>query len=390
MTQFDQLQLDLHHLSHKQETIGDWFKYSEKLTEDFLCSQEQRSLLFQVANSKEKTLFVLNWVWPNIVNHKKHVLPNNYDTYIFFQYREPIDWNWFDNFCLDHPSQKVILLTQAGWTDNWSAHKMFDNFYLIEYQHWHYRVCRALVDYNNDYKFSWPRPARVSSLTNKPNFFKTLITAYLHKNYGTREDLLLSWNVKSSHTACGSMQGFETQFQRPTIDDLSFYYHNILKTLSIKQDNNWINDHYSINNWQNTTAYQNSAINFTNETYCPSLQHNRVYPGPFFSEKTRKALLAGCALVPIGMPNSYKQLKRFGFEFDYPWSCTFDQILGDLDRIEKLFEVIDEIMNYDMQWLQEQIKNCTEFNFNYIRSTEFIRCIQNINQQAVENYVRNN
>ena len=151
----------------------------------------------------------------------------------------------------------------------------------------------------------------------------------------------------------------------------------------------WIDSHYDQNNWQSTDAYKNSAINFTNETYSVGMQHNTVYPGPFLSEKTRKALLAGCAVVPVGMCGSYVKLEQFGLKFQYPWDNDFDNIQGDLDRIEKLFELIDTIMSYDMDWLQQQLADSVEFNYHYVRDVKFLDCVTELNQAALENYLSN-
>jgi len=381
---YTQQQQELHRLSYCQEHHGDYHRFSERLSDDFLCSAEHKNLLSQITRPQEKILYVLNWVWAN-PGHCP-VMPENYDTYVFLQYREPVDWSWFDSFCAAHKNQKIVLLAQVKFIDDSKKTHVPKNLHLIEYQHWHYRVSRSLIDYEKDYKFSWPRPCRISSLTSKPNFFKTLITAYLHKNYAQRSDLLLSWNGNPRKEICGSMKSLDCEHMRPAIDELCSYYHSVLKNISMVLGEHGIPGHYNDGNWQDTHAFKDSVINLTNETYSPGQQNGRVYPGPLFTEKTRKAIVAGCAIVPVGMPYSYAQLERFGFKFDYPWSLDFDQTLGDLDRTEKIFQVIDEIMSYDLVWLQQQIKECTEYNYYYVRDTAFITHMQSINQQAVENY----
>jgi hypothetical protein len=381
---FDPYQKHLHTLSHQQENTGELHKFSETLSDDFLSSVEHRNLLQQITRPYEKTLYVLNWVWPNSLTHL--TLPDHYDTYIFLQYREPVDWSWFDKFCLSHKNQKIILLTQGRWPSQPQSN-IHDNLFFIEYQHWHYRVARTLIDYQGDYKFVWPRPGRVLSLCNKPSFFKTLVTCYLHKHHATRPDVTMSWNTNLRKESCGSMTGFDESFSRNRIDDLCRYYHNVIKSMSISQGKFDTIDHYEYENWTDVEAFSTCAINLTNETYSPSLQNDRQYPGPFFTEKTRKAIMAGCAVVPIGTPYSYDQLKRFGFKIEYPWSADFDSVPGDLDRVEKVFEVIDEIMSYDLDWLQNAVKDCTEYNYYHIRSKVFLKHIETINQQAVEHYV---
>ncbi len=385
---FHPLHLEYHRLSYKQEQVGEMNKFSDRLTEDFIVSKEHRDLLSQLAPTHGKTVFLLNYcynepgTWDKALDH--------YDTYIFFQYREPISWEWFDIFVSAHKNQKIILVTYASFLKIDPRNKTYDNFDLVQYHPINYRISRALVDYHEDYEFRWPRLCRVSSLCNKPNFFRSLITGYLHKHYSTRSDLLISWNVNMRGTAeYPSVNSLYTTYNRPAIDDIGQYYDTTLKNLSIMQGSPWIDKHYHADNWQNTDAYKTSAINFTNETYSISMQHNTIYPGPFFTDKTRKALLAGCAVIPVGMPGSYAKLEQFGLKFEYPWSKDFDTIEGDLDRIEKLFELIDTVMSYDMDWLQQQLTDSVEFNYHYLRDVGFLNRINALNQDALGNYLRN-
>lgn len=377
---FDAHQKQLHAVSHQQENIGELHRFSETLADNFLLSAEHRNLLQQLTRPNEKTLYVINWVWPDALT--RLVLPDNYDTFIFLQYRELVDWNWFEKFCSTHKNQKIILLCQCAELKN----KIHDNLFLIEYQHWHYRVSRAYIDYQANYKFIWPRQGRLLSLCNKPSFFKTLVTCYVHKHYATRSDVAISWNTNIRKEICGSMSGLDETFSRDKIYDLCRYYHEVMKHMSICQTKAGINYHYAYDNWTDVEAFSTHAINLTNETYAPGLQNNRQHPGPVFTEKTRKAIMAGCAVVPIGTAHSYDQLKRFGFKIEYPWSTDFDSVPGDLDRIEKIFQVIDQIMSYDLEWLQTSIKDCTEYNYHYIRSNAFVKHIEMLNQQSIECY----
>lgn len=386
---FHPLHLEYHRLGHKQELLGEINGFSDRLTEDFIVSKEHRDMLLQIAPTAGKTVFLLNYYYNEPGTWDKSL--DHYDTYIFFQYREPISWEWFDQFVSAHKNQKIILVAPASFLKKDSRNKTYDNFDLVEYQDINYKISRALVDYNKDYEFHWPRPCRVSSLCNKPNFFKSLITGYLHKHYSTRPDLLISWNINLRGTAeYPSTSSLYTTYNRTAIDDIGQYYETTLKNLSIMQGSPWIDQHYHSNDWQSTDAYKNSAVNFTNETYSIGMQHNTIYPGPFITEKTRKALLAGCAVIPVGMCGSYAKLEQFGLKFEYPWSKDFDKIEGDLDRIEKLFELIDTVMSYDMDRLQQQLADSVEFNYHYLRDVRFLNHITTLNQQSVENYINNN
>ena len=376
---FDPIHLTLCNESLAQESLGETHKYSEHLTENFLYSLEKRKFLEQLADGK--TLYVINWVWMR--NHPDLTLPNNYDTYVFLQYREPVDWDWFDQFVQLHPTQKIILLASLPSSDT-----PYTNFQLIEHQWSPQQVSRALVLYGQEYEFKWPRQFLVSSMANKPSFFKTLITAYFHKNYIDRPDLVLSWNINKKNEICKSIESLDGQYGQTQLDQMCSYYQTTLKHLSISQEP-WIYSFYGNNNWNTSRAYTNTLINFTNETYCQGQRHQRIFPGPQLTEKTRKALLAGCAIVPVGMPGVYNYLRRFGLKFDYPWSCKFDDIPGDLDRMEQVFTVIDEIMSYDLDCLHQQLRDSVEYNYYYLRDIAYINHVQELNQQAVNKYLYN-
>lgn len=376
---FNSIHLTLCNESITQESLGELHKYSEHLTENFLCSLEKRKLLSQFSDGK--TLYVINWVWPTAFPHL--ILPENYDTYVFLQYMEPVDWAWFDQFAQLHPTQKIILLAQLP-----SSATPYKNFQLVEHQWSPHYISRALVMYGHDYNFKWPRQYLISSLANKPSFFKTLITAYFHKNYIDRNDLVLSWNINKKNEICKSLGSLDSQYGRERLDQMCSYYQSTLKQLSIAQES-WIDKHYENNDWTTSCAYTDTLINFTNETYAQGQQYQRMFPGPQLTEKTRKALLAGCAIVPVGMSGVYKHLKRFGLKFEYPWSCKFDEIPGDLDRMEQIFTVIDEIMSYDSDWLHQQLKDSVEYNYYYLRNIAYINHMQEINQQAIDKYLSN-
>jgi hypothetical protein len=378
---FDPAYLTLYNEALAQEASGELHKYSDQLTESFLYSVAKRKLLSQLADGK--TLYIINWVWSSLTSKRSDTLPENYDTYVFLQYREPVDWRWFDQFAQTHPDQKIILLTQLP-----SSTTPYKNFQLVEHQWSTHYVGRALTLHGTEYEFVWPRQNVVSSLANKPSFFKTLITAYFHKNYSNRRDLVLGWNINKRKERCPSLASLENHHNRPELDEICEYYQSTLKQLSIGQEP-WVDSHYENNNWTNTRAYTDTLINFTNETYSQGQEYQRTFPGPQMTEKTRKALLAGCAIVPVGMPGVYKYLSRFGLKFDYPWSCEFDEIPGDLDRMEHIFKVIDEIMSYDSDFLHQQVKDSIEHNYYHLRNIEYINCVDEINQQAIVEYLSN-
>lgn len=351
---------------------GELYVTSTDLTSDFIKMPATRDCLAPLA--RDRTLWILNWVWPKLIPDRP--IPEGYDTYIFVFYREPPDWQWLYQFAADHPRQEIIVAHEIP-----SSKTPYLNLNFVEHHHLHYKFRLALQMFGQGYVLPKQRTHRISSLCNKPNFYKTLLTAYLHLHHRQRSDIIMSWNINARREICGSMADLDIEFHRPKLDELRKYYFDTLKDLQIKIDT-WQDDHYQNWNWTNTMAYRSSLVNFTNETYT-----NDIYPGPWFGEKTRKPLLAGNALLPIGASNVYHQLERFGFRCDFPWDCSFDKITGNLDRMEYLFGVIEEILLFDFNDLCQQCWPAIEHNFHWSRDTSLDERINQINQQAVQEYL---
>lgn len=326
-----------------------------------------------------KTWFGLNYDWPSNFPTSPLAIPEGYDTYVISWHLEPWDFDWIENFCTIHRNQQLIIIGEFDYQSP------YDNCKAIKYHCWDLFVPYVLFTFGKSHNFNNKKLYRLSSLVNKPNFTKTLVSSLLHKHYNQNKNLLMSWNVNVRGENCQSMNFLNQIEGRPKLNDLAQYYYSVMKnnTIIIDQFEDNPNLHCNFDH----CAYNDCLINLTNETFVQSLKHQQKFPGPYLSEKSWKPLLAGTALLPAGQENTYQYLEKFGFKFNYPWCFDFDKTSGDLDRIEKLTDVIDWIMSTDqiLNYEQEILEN-NFFNYEHIRSNEFLTIIKQINQKSLQNF----
>jgi hypothetical protein len=126
----------------------------------------------------------------------------------------------------------------------------------------------------------------------------------------------------------------------------------------------------------NNIAYQQSALNFTQESYHYSFTMDGdkcyVQPGPFLTEKTWKCIISSTAFIPVGQCYAYRWLKSLGLQFDYgPLNLKFDEDPGNLTRLEKIIQLIESLQEWSAQEIYEFTKTSTQHNTEYVQSAEF-------------------
>ena len=175
---------------------------------------------------------------------------------------------------------------------------------------------------------------------------------------------------------------------RKTLDSLNKIFFNKYFGRIIKHDNfdnNKNNQKHNSNPW--TPAYQHCAINFTNESYHYSLtgvgENSFIQPGPFLTEKTFKCLLGATGFIPVGQFDTLGTLEKLGFIFSTSIDYSFDQLPGNLDRLEKIVTIIQELSKYNAQEIYEMTKNSAEYNREYVLSGDFFN-VCNLHNQSIE------
>lgn len=325
-----------------------------------------------------KTFFLVNVNW-NGYNWK---IPHDYDRYVFSFHVEPWQHDWIKHFCESHPNQEVVLISEYPIN-----HRYYNlpNLKILVYHCWAWLMTKVLQYDTNFYVPAAKRTHHLSSLVNKPSFFKALTTTYIfRKNY--RDKAIVSWNINKRKELCPSLQYLDTAFDySDEIKELIVYYHQHLKQVSINLDD--FNDTRFSNYFCQIPAYTQCLVNITNETYQTTEESDYIMTGPYLTEKTWKPLLTGSALLPQGMPNTYSYLSQFGFRFVYPWNIEFDQLVPDFPRYLQVLKIIDQIYHSDFLCLAESIEESNLYNFEHIRSQNFIDNINTVNQSSLENFL---
>jgi hypothetical protein len=326
-----------------------------------------------------KTYFAL---WLNIpsLSNVPIDLPQGHPLYVisFHQEMFDVDWVMYQAKNIDAP---IIVLNDGSCYNI----PLPSNVFFYNYHSWHYhldtimrwhptRQCR-----NIKYK--------VSNICNRVSQSKMLVFTALIKHLN-RNELLIKlgdWvEEKNVHhwTPTGMMELdelmdiFKTKYLGTTIVIDDFCY----DTGRFQSVNS--------NPWQPT--YLEAALHFTSESYHYSLMHNHygkvIMPGPQFSEKTWKCLIAGTPFIPVGQFESYKSLRDLGLRFDYgDIDISWDDDPGNLTRLDSLVKMIKSLKNYSIIDIESMTKESTSHNTDYIWSGDFNHRCQTHNQSIVEN-----
>jgi len=168
--------------------------------------------------------------------------------------------------------------------------------------------------------------------------------------------------------------------QNKQLDDLTQYFQQnwIGKEITIPNDTG---DQLSAQN----PAYTQSALNFTQESFHYSYMHDsedkysKIFSGPFVTEKTFKCLLSQTAFIPVGQFRTYEWFKLAGFKFDYGIDLSFDQDPGNITRLSKIVDLVQDLANYSAQDLFEMSRVSNQHNYDLVASGEFFDFCENSN-----------
>jgi len=322
----------------------------------------------------KNTYFYLHNQWGT--HDKKTVLPKNHDLYVISWHMEQIDFDWL---ALQNLTQPVIVLSDQKTYDPevWPI-----NVIPLRWFTWHLALKKMIdmygMSFHKDihYKFS-AFCNRISQ--NKLIVATTLLEKVLPQHrlvkVGTffEEKNVHHWSLTGNAMIDNIVETFRQKYfgRELSIDDFGTDLHH----------------HVTAN--PNGIAYEQAAINFTNESYHYSLkqidnQQLRL-PGPMTSEKTWKCLLAQTAFVAVGQYDTHKDLCSLGYKFDYGFDMSFDQIPGDIDRLCAIVELIDYLDQYSAQDLYEMTKVSTEHNYHHAVSGDFYQICESFNHSTLEN-----
>lgn len=258
---------------------------------------------------------------------------------------------------------QIIHLTGAIMPDSFDT----DRIKYVPFNEIHKRIQRMHcpdIDKKIQYK--------ASALTNRISQSKSIIFAAL-MSILDEKDRVVSLNESLNHGSNHSDHSVHNwQLSGHGVCD---HYTTMFKEHWLDKKISLPNDDRSIISYNNS-AYQNAALNFTQESYHYSLMSNSIRsyiePGPFVTEKTFKCLLSKTAFVPVGQAYTYQWFKQLGCQFDYgALNLEFDQDPGNLTRLEKIVALIESLHEWSAQDLYEMTLDSTLHNHELVTSDRF-------------------
>jgi hypothetical protein len=302
------------------------------------------------------------------------------DTYIFHFGAEYVDWQWLNQFCKKFPGSRVVVISPYN-----TALYAEPNLILIQFNFWPH-ILKWYQEENIIPEIHLTKKTKkISSLANRVSQFRAYVCAYLYQTWNS-DDYTISWRGN-----IGKQEDLYlfSQTGNSKIDSIIDYLKSTFFNLNISPDN--FTNHPLDNLFYNWSAYTDCVINCSNESVNNSFQQTTtgswIAPGPHFTEKTWKCLLSGTALLPVGQYKSYERLRQQGFKFDYPWDCTFDRIPGDIDRIDKILNCLDQIKDMPIEFLKSSTKESNQHNRDHILSGTYFNQENLINLSNVEKFI---
>ena len=277
-----------------------------------------------------------------------------------------------------NPDTQFIYLADVNNYD----HVYPDNVTFFKYRHWHLPLMHVL---NNIDLSQIPNVKskkiykKFSSLSYYRRQFRAIVTLSLLKY--AANDSIISWHNLTNHSCHDEL--IKSLKSDVSFDDLDWEVLNYKHTI----DNYTIDKNYYKSNILDflNPQYQNCLINFSNETdnfglyWIDDIRYNR--PGPFLTEKTWKPLISGNVLMSIGQPGTYDFLKNdYNIPINYSIDTSFDNVLGDFDRIKQIKNLIESLSKIKLSDLIDQnIDNC-ELIQNTILTPGYIDQFELFNQ----------
>ena len=313
-------------------------------------------------------------------NYETFQLPLGYDYYVLSWQGEYLDFSWIQKH--SHITKPVIILTE--WK-TYDCTFLPDNFIFVRWMYAH-RLLEKMIswfgtDYHKDIKY------KASTFCHRITQSKVWITTALLETLPANE-LFVKLNdqidLKNVHywELCGNelLDNLTTTFREKWFG----------KKMLVDNFQGYDDNHHKVNADPAHPAYSKCAIHFTNESwhYSQTLYNgqNATLPGPNFSEKTYKCLLSATPFIAVGQFDTYSTLEEFGLKFDYgKIDLSFDKIPGDIDRFEKIINLIVGLKDMTIQEIYDSTRECTEYNQNIIVSGEFAKNCTKFNLSQLTN-----
>lgn len=309
----------------------------------------------------------------NTINIDTVFIPKDVNKILISFHTEYYNFTKLTEFFNQHSDKQFLFLSDGMPSDIWPSNVTYLTW--ISYGEQLEHAIRIHGYNSTDYKKDY----FISSLSYRHEFHKAAVTAYLINEY---TDYLISW-----HDRCLD----ELYYLSETFDDfpriktyLTSDKFKKLGTVTYDSFDDSINMPLLNGNWNNP-AYLNAELNLTNEsvfnTEFSLLGKNCNYTTPYLTEKTWKPLLASQPFLAVGQANTYSYLSELGLVFDYGIDLSYDQIPQDFVRMEKLFDLLDQLRD---EQNVDQAKDCAKYNLNVIVSGQFNENCKRKNVDQIE------
>jgi hypothetical protein len=317
----------------------------------------------------------LNLQWPGSTN----IVLKESDFYLVSFHTEQMDCDWLRHLSLQHANSEIHVLydgdvaSSTYWPDNVQFHK---------YVTWGQQLSN-IVDCWGYPTVAEIRTHKISSLCHRQTQFKTYVTSLLLQLQASHHSMI-SWHDTRDYTVDHHVW---TGTGRQRLDHLAQYMQNHEPVMV----DDWYDLSYNYpmqNSDWNHPAYVRCAFNCTNESFHYSFTcragHEMIFPGPYLTEKTWKPLLAGTGLFVVGQYQTYRYLRDVGFEFTYPIDLGYDEVPGDLDRIEQCLGTLEKLLEFSEDDLVSMTRSSADHNREHILSGALSGQCEIINNRSMK------
>lgn len=322
----------------------------------------------------KRGFYSLHSMWPSLLHYNRVDLPTGYDFYLVSFHMEHIDFDWLRQ----QQARPIFVLSDM----NYYHHDYgLTDVHFLRWLDWH----RALEKmqtwfgrlYTKDIKY------KASAFCNRLTQSKVIMTTALLEILG-RENALTSLS--------DWLEDKNVHDWQPTNSDRLDSITDVFRKKYLGQQ--WSMDNFTNDqNFQQHTAnpaqmaYQQAALHFTNESFAYSRMHDTILPGPHLTEKTFKCLIGATAFIPVAQFETYATLESLGMRFDYGLDLSFDLDPGNITRLEKLIDVVDEMSQIDVLDLYAASKDSCMHNQDIIFSGDFAKQCQSINENTLSRLI---
>jgi hypothetical protein len=307
----------------------------------------------------------VNW------NNQYQNLPNGYEFYLIKTEGPNIEWIERQAELVDG---KLLVMCLPNDYGLYNHHEKIIFLPCVE---WHYQLDAMLAKFGSDVSKNIKK--KISVLTNRITHSKAISTAAVLDSL-SGNDIFYSLNdwmeLKNIHYGNDSSSVLINQYKNLFLENFQTWKYQPDQDLAN-------NDRYVIYDYHHP-AYQECAINVTNESWNYSLRDNKLLLGPFITEKTLKCLLGETAFIVNGQFDTYNTLQQFGFKFDYDLDLSHDAAQGDLSRLEGLILLIQSLKAYTTDELFFKTRESCLHNKEWIVSGDFYKTAEDFNLSSFE------